>query len=32
MRVTVKAPLLIGNGVTEDVEITVEHDVVREPR
>lgn len=30
--VTVRAPLLIGNGVTRDVGISVDHRVVQEPR
>jgi pilus assembly protein CpaE len=32
VRVTVKAPLLVGSGVTRDVRITVDHRVVEEPR
>ena len=32
VRVTVKAPLLVGSGVTRDVGISVDHRVVEEPR
>ena len=32
VRVTVRAPLLAGNGVTRDVDISVDHRVVEEPR
>jgi pilus assembly protein CpaE len=32
VNVTVKAPLLVGSGVTRDVPITVDHRVVEEPR
>ncbi len=32
VRVTVKAPLLVGSGVTRDVRITTDHRVVEEPR
>jgi len=32
VRVTVKAPLLVGSGVTRDVSIVTDHRVVEEPR
>ena len=32
VRVTVRAPLLLGDGVTRDVAIDVDHRVVKEPR
>ena len=32
VKVTVRAPLLVGSGVTRDVGIGVDHRVVQEPR
>jgi hypothetical protein len=32
VRVRVRAPLLAGNGVTRDVDVSVDHRVVEEPR
>ena len=32
VRITVRAPMLAGNGLTRDVDISVDHRVVEEPR